>query len=81
MALPGTCDASVVVAETILWVVLAVTILIGGALAVSDKGVAVDDTLSEIANTACVSDQLALLDVLAVSSKAAFAPQWEKDLA
>jgi len=45
MTLPGTRDASVVVAETILWVILAVTILIGRALAVSDKRVAVDDTL------------------------------------
>jgi len=81
MALPGTCNAGIVVAEAILWVILAGTILIGCALAVSHKGVAVDDTLSKIADTACVSDQLALLDVLAVSSKAAFAPQWEKNLA
>jgi len=63
------------VAEAILWVRLAVAIFVGRALAVAHKGVSVDYTLSQIANTACVSNVLAELNVLAVSSKAAFVPQ------
>jgi len=75
MALPGTCDACIGVAEAILWIGLAVAIFVGRAFAVSYKGVPVDYALSKVANTACVSDILASLDFLTVCSKATFVPQ------
>jgi len=77
VTLPGTCDTGIGVAETILWVPLAAAIFIRRAFAVPDKRVAVDYALSKIANTACISDVLALLDFLTVSSKAAFVPQYD----
>jgi len=71
IALPSTSGTSVGVTKAVLWVVPALAIFVGGALTISDKGVAVDYTLSKIADTACISDILAARNLLTIRCEAA----------